>query len=175
MGRNTGEKLVVDPNMGSVLFCGSRSNGLFKSTNSGASWSRVTTLDIKSTTNGNGISLVVFDPSTGSAGYATQTLIVGVSQTGQNLYRSDDGGATFLAIPGAPTTMMPNRAVISSDRNLYITYANGAGSYGTIDEPMEQGRIWKYNLASGSWTNVTPLGFTGRMLESVSTQIIQIG
>jgi xyloglucan-specific exo-beta-1,4-glucanase len=155
MGRNSGEKLVVDPNLGSVLFCGSRSNGLFKSTNSGSGWGRVTSLSVTTTTTGNGISFVVFDPTSGTAGSATQTLIVGVSRTGENLYRSDNGGTSFTAIAGAPSTYMPNRAVLSGDSTLYITYTNAAGPY-----DINSGQIWKYKLSTGHWTNITPAGFT---------------
>lgn len=155
MGRNTGEKLVVDPNLGSVLFCGSRSNGLFKSTNSGANWSRVTALNVTTTTTGNGISFVLFDPTTGTNGLATQTLIAGVSRTGENLYRSNDGGATFSAITGGPTTLMPNRAVLARDSTLFITYTNLSGPW-----DINSGQIWKYKLSTGAWTNITPSGFT---------------
>ena len=158
MGRQSGEKLVVDPNNGAILFCGSRAAGLFKSTNSGASWARVSSLNVTTTPNGNGVSLVVFDPSTGTAGSATRTMVVGISRTGTNLYRSNDGGATFTAIAGAPTSLMPQRAVLGPDRNLIVTYANGAGPNGTPTEPMNTGAIWKYNMQSGAWTNITPAG-----------------
>jgi xyloglucan-specific exo-beta-1,4-glucanase len=162
MGRQTGEKLIVDPNNGSILFCGSRANGLFKSTNSGASWTRVSALNVTTTPNANGISLVVLDKASSTAGTATRTLFVGVSRTGTNLYRSNDGGATFTAIAGAPTNLMPHRAVLASDRNLYITYANGAGPSGnsSLPEPMDVGQIWKYNTLTGTWANITPAGFT---------------
>jgi hypothetical protein len=99
----------------------------------------------------------VVDASTGSTGSASQTLIAGISRTGSNIYRSDDGGTTFSAISGGPTTLMPHRAVLASDRDLYITYANNAGPW----DITGSGQIWKYNLASGSWTNVTPAGFSG--------------
>ncbi|MEO7989169.1 MAG: T9SS type A sorting domain-containing protein [Chryseolinea sp.] len=158
MGRQTGEKLQVDPNSTNILFCGTRSNGLFKSTTSGGTWSKITSLTVPATTNGsNGISFVVLDPSTGTSGNATQTIIAGISQTGTNLYRSDDGGTTFTAISGAPTTLMPHRAVLASNRNLYITYTNNAGPW----DITGAGAIWKYNLTSGVWTNVTPSGFSG--------------
>jgi hypothetical protein len=158
MGRQTGEKLIVDPNKNSVLYCGSRSNGLFKSTNSGAAWSRVTTLDVTTTTSFNGISFVIVDPSTGTAGNETQTIIVGISRSGvANLYRSDDGGTTFSEVAQAPTSLMPHRAVLSNDRNLFITYANNDGPWNITGA----GAIWKYNLTSGTWTNATPSGFDG--------------
>ncbi len=158
MGRQTGEKLQVDPNSTNILFCGTRSNGLFKSINSGAAWTKINSLTVPATTNGsNGISFVVLDPSTGTTGNATQTIIAGISQTGSNLYRSNDGGVSFTAISGAPTTLLPHRAVLSSDRNLYITYTNNAGPW----DISGAGAILKYNLASGVWTNVTPSGFSG--------------
>lgn len=158
MGRGSGEKLAVDPNNGSILFTGTRANGLFRSANSGASWTRVNSLNVTTTPNGNGIALVVLDPASGTAGSATQTVIVGVSQTGTNLFRSNDGGATFSPIAGAPTTLMPQRAVLAPDRNLIITYANGAGPFGTTAEPVNMGQIWKYNVQTGAWTNITPAG-----------------
>jgi xyloglucan-specific exo-beta-1,4-glucanase len=157
MGRQSGEKLQVDPNKGSVLYCGTRADGLFKSTDSGSSWSKVTALATSTTPNGNGISFVVLDPSTGTTGNETQTIITGFSATGTNMYRSDNGGATFSAISGAPTSLMPHRAVLATDRNLYVTYANAAGPW----DISGTGQIWKYNLSSGAWSNVTPAGFTG--------------
>lgn len=157
MGRQTGEKLMIDPNDTDIIFCGTRTNGLFKSVNAGVTWSKVGGLSITTTPNGNGISFVILDPSTGSTGSATQTIIAGVSRTGANLYRSDDGGSTFTEIAGAPTTLMPHRAALASDRNLYVTYANNAGPW----DITGAGAIWKYNLQTSTWTNVTPSGFTG--------------
>jgi xyloglucan-specific exo-beta-1,4-glucanase len=158
MGRQTGEKLVVDPNKTDILFCGTRANGLFKSVNAGVTWTNVAALGVTTTTNGNGVSFVIMDPSTGSTGNATQTIIVGISRSGTtNMYRSDDGGASFTGIANAPTTLMPHRAVLASDRNLYITYANNSGPW----DITGAGSILKYNLATGTWTTVTPAGFGG--------------
>jgi hypothetical protein len=157
MGRQSGEKLVVDPNKTNVLFCGTRANGLFQSNDAGSNWIKVSGLSVTTTSNGNGVSFVVLDPSTGSLGSATQTIIAGVSQTGTNLYRSDNGGASFTPITGAPTALTPHRAVLTSNRDLYITYVNNAGPW----DISGAGQIWKYNLSSGAWTNVTPSGFAG--------------
>lgn len=161
MGRQNGEKLIVDPNNGNILYCGTRWNGIFKSTNGGVNWSRLSGLDVTTTPNENGVSFVVADGSSVSGG-ATQRLFAGISRTGSNFYRSDNGGQTFSAISGGPTSLMPQRAVLASDGNLYVTYANGAGPSGhwSLPEPSDTGQIWKYNVASGSWTNVTPSGVT---------------
>jgi photosystem II stability/assembly factor-like uncharacterized protein len=153
-GRNTGEKLAVDPKNGSILYCGSRNNGLFKSTDAGVSWSHLTSLDVTTTPCGNGINFVILDPA--GSGASTQILIVGISRLGTtNLYRSDDAGASFSAISGAPATLMPERAVLANDRNLYIAYAEKVGPWGP-----RTGQIQKYNIATGVWTNITPAGIT---------------
>ncbi len=164
MGRQNGERLQVDPGSSNVLYVGTRFNGLFKSTDSGSSWARLSGLNVTTTPNENGISFVAPDPLSVSGGTA-QRLIVGVSRfgsVGANLYRSNDGGATFTAISGAPTAYIPQRAAYAGDGNLYITYANGAGPHGhwAQPEPMDAGQIWKYNVSSGVWTNVTPSGYT---------------
>lgn len=162
MGRQNGERLIVDPNNSNTLYCGTRRNGLFRSTNAGASWARLTSLDVTGTPNDNGVCFVVADKSSGSAGSNSQKLFVGVSRTGTNFYMSTNGGTTFTAVSGAPTSLMPQRAALAGDGNLYITYANGAGPHGhwALPEPMDLGEIWKYNTSNGTWTNVTPSGFT---------------
>lgn len=155
MGRQNGEKLVVDPNNGTILLCGTRANGLFKSSNSGVSWSRLTGLNVTTTSNANGISFVLYDPTTGTTGNATQRIFVGVSQTGTNFYMSSDGGSSFTAVSGAPTSYMPQRATLASDGNLFIAYADKEGPYNPAT-----GQLWKYNIANKAWTNVTPSGVT---------------
>ncbi|MFD2034678.1 T9SS type A sorting domain-containing protein [Belliella marina] len=165
-GRQTGEKLAVDPHNSNILYCGSRQAGLFRSTNAGANWSKVSSLDVTSTGEKeirfeNGISFVLLDPSSNSGG-STQRMFVGVSRSGSegaNFYRSDDGGQSFTAVSGAPTNFMPHRAVLASNDNLYITYANGAGPHGNENSgSMDNGQIWRYNISSGVWTNITPPG-----------------
>jgi len=162
MGRQTGEKLVVDPNNSNILYCGTRWNGLFRSTDAGATWTRLSSLNVTTTPNENGISFVILDGSSVSGG-VTQRIIVGVSRSGStNLYRSDNGGQSFAAVPGATTTFMPHRAALASDGTLFITYGNGAGPSGhwSLPEPMDNGQIWKYNISTGAWTNITPSGFS---------------
>lgn len=163
MGRSNGEKLQVDPGSGNVLFVGTRGNGLFKSVDSGATWSHVDGLDVTTTPNGNGISFVLLDPASVSQGTARR-IYVGVSRygsVGPNLYFSKDGGSTFAPVAGAPAGLMPQRAAITSKGRLYLTYANGAGPHGQSDsEPMNSGQLWEYNTIGGAWTNVTPAGMT---------------
>ncbi len=153
MGRNNGERLQVDPYNGNILYCGSQANGLFKSTDAGISWAQVTSLGNVGTPNGNGINCLIVDSTDGIKDTASKTLYVFKSDTGTNFYRSDDAGNSFNAIPNAPTSLMPQRAVLAKDHNLYITYADKEGPYNATT-----GQIWKYNTLTGSWTNVTPSG-----------------
>jgi hypothetical protein len=84
MGRQSGERLAVDPNDGRVLFAGTRDRGLFRSADYGATWQRVAALDVTTTPNGNGIAFVVFDPSSAESGSPTSRLYVGVSRSDQD-------------------------------------------------------------------------------------------
>jgi xyloglucan-specific exo-beta-1,4-glucanase len=163
-GRGNGERLQVDPGSSDVLFVGTRHNGLFKSLNAGATWNRVTSLDVNETPNGVGISFVLLDPSSVKLGKA-QRIFVGVSRygsVGPNLYVSKNAGASFSPVAGAPAGLMPQRAALTSKGRLYLTYANGAGPHWQSEsEPLTTGAIWEYNTAgTGSWTNVTPANRT---------------
>lgn len=162
-GRQSGERLAFDPGSSNILYVGTRYNGLFKSTNSGATWTRMTSLNVTTTSNNNGVNLVLPDPTSVVGGVA-QRLIVGVSRYGSegpNLYRSDNAGQSFYAINGAPGNLMPQRGAFDGQGNLYITWANGAGPGWISDtQPLNQGAVLKYNVNNGSWTNVSPNGMT---------------
>ncbi|MBC8053668.1 MAG: exo-alpha-sialidase [Sphingobacteriaceae bacterium] len=160
-GRQNGEKLQVDPNNSAILYCGTRYNGLFKSTNSGSSWTRLSGLNVTTTANGAGVSFVLLDKSS-VAGGSTQRIFAGISRPGngknQNFYVSNNGGASFTAIShrNLGSGLMPQRATFTGDGNLVITYADGAGPSG-----VGAGQIWKYNIGSGSWTNISPPTHSG--------------
>lgn len=162
-GRSMGERLVVDPNDNRILFFGARSgNGLWKSTDYGATWSKVTSFPnpgtyIEDPSNSYqndivGLAWITFDPTTGSPGQATQTIYVGVADLDTSVYRSTDGGQTWHAVPGQPTGYLPHHGVLSSEGYLYIPYSNGAGPYdGT------KGEVWRFNTATGQWTDISPV------------------
>lgn len=54
---------------------------------------------------------------------------------------------------GQNTTYIPHKGVLSpSEKVLYVSSANGAGPYdGTL------GAVYKYNLTSSVWTDITPV------------------
>ena len=160
MGRGSGEKLQVDPGSSNVLYAGTRRNGLFKSVDSGATWNKMAAFEVTSTPNDNGVSFVLLDPTSVENGVA-QRMFVGVSRfdsVGPNLYFSYDGGESFIPVEGGPTGLMPQRAVMTPDGMLYITYANGAGPHPGTGEALDKGQVWEYDAAGGNWTNITPAG-----------------
>lgn len=159
MGRQNGKKLQVDPKNSDILYCGTRSHGLFKSHDRGSSWSRLDALEVTTTSSGNGISFVTLDPSSGDSS-ATQTLYVGVSREGDNLYRSTDGGATFTPVAGGPASLMPQRGVLAPNGVLHLIYGNGAGPHATGSFDFNQGGIWKLDTNNDSWSDITPSGFS---------------
>ena len=161
MGRQDGERLVVDPANSKLLYVGTRRDGLFKSVDAGRTWARLSGLPVTETPNDVGIDVVVPDPASVRDGQARR-VFAGVSRFGVNLFRSDDAGATFAPVAGAPVDLMPQRAVLDGAGNLIVTFANGAGPHPdrTGREPMDRGQVWKYAIASGAWTNITPAGWT---------------
>ena len=151
-GRSNGERLAVDPNLGGILFNGTRRDGLWKSVNYGASWSKVTSFPLNTTANLVGLVFVEFIKNSGVNGSATPEIWVGVSQGGDNLYRSTDGGATWSAVPhGAPSSHMPHRAAQDGIGNMYVTFNDGPGP-----NDVGAGSVRKINLATLASTNVTP-------------------
>lgn len=149
-GRGNGERLAVDPNNSNILFCGTRANGLWKSTDAGVTWNLAWN-GVTTTPNENGICFVLFDPLSNVVSGATQTIYIGISRTGSaNIYKSTDGGSTFTAI-SANTAFYPHRPALQGT-TMYVTHSDdqGPGSSGF-------GKVYKLNTSTGVWTNVTPV------------------
>jgi len=158
MGRQSGERLAVDPNDGQILLVGTREHGLFRSADRGGTWQRSTALDVTTTANGNGIAFVIFDPSSGENGRPSSRIYVGVSRPSPaSLYVSNDAGQSFAPLAGQPQGFTPQRAALSNTGMLHVTYGNGPGPHPSSTEPMDKGAIWKLDTASGAWTDISPL------------------
>ena len=130
-GRSMGERLAVDPNDPNILYFGSRHNGLWKSLDRGATWSKTGfpwTDDAKRT----GIGWVMFDARSGARGRATPTIYAGTDTAGATLFQSRDGGATWQAVAGQPA-LVPHHAALDASGVLYISYSNGPGPNGVSD------------------------------------------
>ena len=173
-GRCAGERLTVDPNLTSTLYFGSRSKGLWRSTNSGKTWSKVTSFTVAGNS-GYGLNFVIFDKSTGTPGKNTPNIYVGVNATtaGSNLYISQDTGKTWSLVQGGPTKQMPPHAALSTDSTLYLIYNNGPGP-----SNAGGGAVWKYHIPDGVWTKITPPvaggGFGGISVDASNPETIII-
>jgi photosystem II stability/assembly factor-like uncharacterized protein len=155
-GRGVGERLAVDPNLGSTLYFGSRLAGLWRSTDSGATWHHVDSFPAPAKLTGpgakTGITFVLFDPSTSTKGTPTKTIYAGVAQSGAGLYRSTDAGQTWQLVPYAPTNLFPTHAVLDPGKTLYFTYDDGSGPNG-----IQLGAIYKLSLADQKWKDISPI------------------
>lgn len=173
-GRGNGERLMVDPQDGRVLYLGTRHDGLWRSTNAGATWSRVSSFpDVteapqpmpthipgetpeqfwnRMPIRGSGIIFVKFASEASVTGKPTQTIYVGVSLMNRaNLFVSHDAGATWQTLANEPTHYRPTRAALASDGTLYVSYGNAPGP-----SRMSDGAVWKLDTHTGAWTDITP-------------------
>lgn len=168
LGRGNGERLAVDPHDGRVLLFGSRGAGLWRSEDRGAHWKPVTSFPAVATSpaasaenswrrQAIGIVFVVFEPVGGKPGKPTPTLYAGVSTRETSLFRSDDGGRSWKAVPGQPTGLRPNHMVRAGDGSYYLSYGDEPGP-----DAMHAGAVWKYEPSAQRWTDVTPMPRTAQ-------------
>jgi photosystem II stability/assembly factor-like uncharacterized protein len=164
-GRFNGERLAVDPNLGSTLFFGSRRDGLWKSADRGVTWAKVNSFpaDVLARTAGGsgfgfgrrqqvGIVAVVFDPSSGSPGSATPVIFAAVSTSSNNLYASADAGTTWQPVANQPIGLRPNHIVRAAGGIFYLTYGRDPGP-----NTMGDGAVWKFDPKNSAWTDITPV------------------
>lgn len=166
-GRFNGERLAVDPNLGSILFFGSRRDGLWRSADRGATWHRVesfpgggeTANSSESRPRGRGfgfqqavgIVCILFDPDSGKPGAPTSTIYAEVSERSTNVFRSTDAGATWQPVPDQPGGFCPNHIVRAPDGILYLSYGREPGP-----NAMTDGAVWKLDPKGDRWTDITP-------------------
>lgn len=153
MGRGNGERIAVDPNNGDVIFAGGRTGGMIKSTDGGKTWESVSSFPVTSTSNGNGINSIAFDPSSAKDG-VTQRIYASVSQKGKdegNFFVSEDGGATWSVVENAVNDLMPERIKLDSKGNVYVVYANNEGPWNCA-----LGGVYRYNASDKSAESIAP-------------------
>jgi photosystem II stability/assembly factor-like uncharacterized protein len=161
-GRGNGERMMVDPKNPNTIYLGTRLNGLWKSGDKGKTWDKVESFpDSAQTTGllnidrpilnqGNGVVMTFFDQRNMSKNFSV--VYAAVSLIGRNnLFRSEDNGITWKAVPDQPTKYRPTHAILSADGMLYITYGDNPGP-----APMTNGAVWKLNTKTGEWIDITP-------------------
>jgi hypothetical protein len=161
-GRAIGERLMVDPNQSSILYYGSRTAGLWKSADYGQTWAEVSSLSsfqypgdqipsLPGRTAG-GIEGLLFDTASTGAGAATQGLYAAVGPDyataaglGFNLYKSNDGGASWTGVPTPVAGYHIPHMVRAKDGMIYVAFSRdmGPGAGGPA-------RLYKYD--GSNWT-----------------------
>ncbi len=160
-GRAIGERLMVDPNQPSTLFYGSRTAGLWKSTDNGKNWRQLSGLSptmltkdqIRALPDGPmGIEVVVFDTSTKGSGAATQTMYTavapdyaGTAGLNYSLYKSSDGGTTWAGVTTPVAGAIIPHMVRAKDGMFYVAFTKGPG-------PGAQGPASLYRFDGTNWT-----------------------
>jgi xyloglucan-specific exo-beta-1,4-glucanase len=171
-GRGLGDRIAVDPNSPDILFYGAQNydsthRGLWKSTDSAATWNQVSSFtsygeqwdSSYSGAKGVGSNFVIFDKSTGTPGSATPviyTTAATIANTNTKLYRTTNGGTTWSPMPNQPTTTnFPLRAALSADGTvMYVTYGSQAGPLASADGGGVVYKITNPSSANPTWTEV---------------------
>lgn len=168
-GRGNGERMMVDPKNGNIIYLGTRLNGLWKSIDKGITWNEVKSFvsaieNIPPTlgpdsiqkrkaqfqSRGSGVVMVVYDTANKRKNYSTVYAFVSLMGS-NNLFKSEDDGNTWSAVPNQPTQNRPTHSILAPDGMLYITYGNNPGP-----APMTSGAVWKFSTLTGDWTDITP-------------------
>ena len=179
-GRAIGERLTVDPNKPSTLFYGSRTAGLWKSTDSGLSWAQVTALsplkltqdqvNTLSIASAMGVELVVLDTGTKGSGSATQTIYAAIAPDyvsaaglGSNLYKSSNGGASWTAVSTPVSGSHIPHMVRAADGMFYVVFTKetGPGSAGPAQLYKFDGNTWTLLKDPNNGGTGTGLGLGG--------------
>jgi xyloglucan-specific exo-beta-1,4-glucanase len=192
-GRGMGERLAYDPNNDSIMFfAASDGNGLWKSTNGGINWAKVTAfpnsgnwapqatdpIDIYNRT--PGVVWVAFDKRTGTSGNPTQTIYVGVADKNNGIYVSTNGGTTWSRLAGQPTGFLCHRGIVEPSLGyLYTTWNDSGGPF-----DGGKGDVWKYAIATATWTRISPVpssdpgmgwGYNGIAIDRSNPSTLMVG
>jgi photosystem II stability/assembly factor-like uncharacterized protein len=118
--------IVIDPNNRQTVYAGTWDNGIFKTTNGGASWSSA-----NNGLKGTGVRALAIDPTN------SQTVYAG---TGNGVFKSTDGGASWTEVDAGMTSKYVESLAIDP-KNSHRIYAGTQG-----------GGLFKSNDGAASWT-----------------------
>ena len=132
-GRGNGERMMVDPQNGNIIYMGTRLHGLWRSTDKGRSWARVASFpNVSEKLNpvdraawgnrGSGIVCVAYDAQGTRDERGTRDIYVAVSLMGrENLFVSHDYGESWQPVGGQPMQYRPTHMVLTGDGQLVTT------------------------------------------------------
>ena len=144
-GRGTGERLSVDPQDGSQLLLGTSADGLWRSPDRGATWTRITAFTPTSTT------FVLHDPRKAGVIY-----VGAADSVGPTLWRSTDAGISWAYVPGQTAGLMALQGKLDSAGTLLLTYADGPGPNGVSTGAVRKLANAATTTSAADWTDITP-------------------
>ncbi len=157
IGRATGERLRLDPTNPSTMFYGSRMAGLWKSSNSGQTWTQVTGLSSYTSSDITvGVEQIIFDNGNVGGGQTTWNMWAAVAPDYANaagltstFYRSSNGGFSWtpVAVPAAVAGYYIPHYARAADGMYYVVFNKTSGPGG--DGP---GYLYKFSGLGGVWT-----------------------
>lgn len=147
----------INPN---IVLAGTN-KGLFRSTDAGASWTRVASFD-KVATDGQIVAGLAADPVTPAIFYA-------VVNRGQDIAVSKDAGLTWDKFPVGPNAWVPSGTEIFSLTPLALSPTVYPMFFAT------QGAVMVLNSASGTWKGTTAGPATSVALDPRNPKIVYAG
>lgn len=144
------QRLVVDPNNKDVAYYGSSFDGLYRTTDGGVNWSKLTNgLHTGSAVNADadtgGFINTVFDKHGGTVNGRTRTVWATCRTYG--VYRSTDGGESFSLVGAQAQPIYYNSAACDAAGTFYVA----AGSHTNND-----GKIYKCARGDAMMVDITP-------------------
>ncbi len=146
---------------GETVYVGTRNNGVFKSVDGGTTWSRKNNglPSVNSNISRQGI---ILDSSTGH---------LFLSLFGGSIYRSNDGGDSWVATTDPVTGCGSNSVALDSSNNLYGVYC-----FGTVYKSSDSGATWtEMSEGLGLMDNVEGLKIGGIFADHQDTMLLTTG
>ncbi|MEO7313348.1 MAG: hypothetical protein ABIX01_23395 [Chitinophagaceae bacterium] len=145
------DRIVFHPTNGNIMYTGSPSGGLYKTTNGGTSWSDiggglpggVACLGVAPS---NGNVIYVFSGDGDSHRASTLVFSKNVSPSHKGIFKSTDGGATWVECAPVYTgagDIVGHQLTISQNNSNFLLVATDKGVYRTVDG----GNSWAQVLA----------------------------
>lgn len=153
-GRGTGERMVVDPLNGANLLVGSNNLGIWRSTNHGASWTRLPNFPATLTN----LNFLLYAPAAAPGPGPNRRLYAAANTlTGQSFWFTDNNGDSWTEVPNHPgktvgAEMMPLQGSFDAAGVFYSTWGNatGPGNYASNHG------VWKMSADGSTWTSILP-------------------
>jgi photosystem II stability/assembly factor-like uncharacterized protein len=156
-GRTRG--LAVDPSNGNVIYAGSVSGGVWKTTNGGASWTPL--MDSEINLNVSALVMKPGNPNTLYAGTG-EGFLNADALPGRGVFKTTDGGQTWTRLHvanGLNTSFITELAI--SPANPSVVYASGRRTYPNNNISAETtpdagvNAVFKSTNEGQSWTDIT--------------------